>query len=106
MLELTAADELVALENMDVLQQNGFEVAVKEDQPAEWRLELVAQPVSKNTEFDTQGGVLLRPFVAILNLTFGRSGGDPALAERSTSGYACTLVEDTCNVCLHVARAR
>jgi DNA mismatch repair protein PMS2 len=54
-LELTAADELVALENMGVLQQNGFEVAVEEDQPAGRRLKLVAQPVSKNTEFDTQG---------------------------------------------------
>ncbi|KAH9000126.1 hypothetical protein EDB92DRAFT_1829472 [Lactarius akahatsu] len=53
-LELTAADELVALENMSVLQQNGFEVAVEEDQPAGRRLSLVAQPVSKNTEFDTQ----------------------------------------------------
>ncbi|KAH9066502.1 hypothetical protein EDB87DRAFT_1586471 [Lactarius vividus] len=53
-LELTAADELVALENMGVLQQNGFEVAVEEDQPAGRRLSLVAQPVSKNTEFDTQ----------------------------------------------------
>lgn len=55
MLELTAADELVALENMSVLQQNGFEVAVEEDQPAGRRLRLVAQPVSKNTEFDSQG---------------------------------------------------
>ncbi|KAI9440372.1 hypothetical protein H4582DRAFT_1936437 [Lactarius indigo] len=53
-LELTAADELVALENMSVLQHNGFEVAVDEDQPAGRRLSLVAQPVSKNTEFDTQ----------------------------------------------------
>ena len=32
-LEPTAADELVALENMGVLQQHGFEVAVKEDRP-------------------------------------------------------------------------
>ena len=55
MLELTAADELVALENMSVLQQNGFEVAIEEDQPAGRRLRLVAQPVSKNTEFDIQG---------------------------------------------------
>ncbi|KAI0298216.1 hypothetical protein BC826DRAFT_998583 [Russula brevipes] len=53
-LELTAADELVALENMGVLQQNGFEVALEEDQPAGRRLKLVAQPVSKNTEFGVQ----------------------------------------------------
>ena len=54
-LELTAADELVALENMVVLQQNGFEVGLEMDQPAGRRLKLVAQPVSKNTEFDVQG---------------------------------------------------
>lgn len=55
MLELTAADELVALENMEVLQQNGFEVGMEVDQPAGRRLRLLAQPVSKNTEFDVQG---------------------------------------------------
>jgi hypothetical protein len=54
-LELTAADELVALENMMVLQQNGFEVELEMDQPAGRRLRLLAQPVSKNTEFDVQG---------------------------------------------------
>lgn len=53
-LELTAADELVALENMSVLQQNGFEVAIEEEQSVGRRLRLVAQPVSKNTEFDIQ----------------------------------------------------
>ncbi len=54
-LELTAAEELVALENMTVLQQNGFEVGLEGDQPAGRRLRLLAQPVSKNTEFDVQG---------------------------------------------------
>jgi hypothetical protein len=54
-LELTAADELVALESMTVLQQNGFEVGLEVDQPAGRRLRLLAQPVSKNTEFDVQG---------------------------------------------------
>ncbi len=54
-LELTAADELVAFENISVLQQNGFEVAIEGDQPAGQRLKLVAQPVSKQTEFDIQG---------------------------------------------------
>ena len=55
MLELTAADELVVLENVSVLQQNGFEVTIEEDQPVGRRLRLVVQPVSKNTEFDIQG---------------------------------------------------
>jgi DNA mismatch repair protein PMS2 len=59
-LELTAADELVAFENISVLQQNGFEVAIEGDQPAGRRLKLVAQPVSKQTEFDIQGKASLR----------------------------------------------
>jgi len=54
-LELTAADEIVALENLAVLQQNGFEVELEVDQAAGRRLRLLAQPVSKNTEFDVQG---------------------------------------------------
>jgi hypothetical protein len=40
---------------MEVLQQNGFEVGFEVDQPAGRRLRLLAQPVSKNTEFDVQG---------------------------------------------------
>ncbi|KAJ3558446.1 hypothetical protein NM688_g920 [Phlebia brevispora] len=55
-LELSAADELVALGNLDVLQQNGFEVNVASESASEMprvhRLSLVAQPVSKNTVFD------------------------------------------------------
>ncbi|KAG6329255.1 hypothetical protein ID866_9835 [Astraeus odoratus] len=80
-LHLTAADELLALENLDVLRQNGFEVSeldgvanggsidddaiagggdVPDNEDAEEstlgaRLHLVAQPVSKDTVFDMKG---------------------------------------------------
>lgn len=54
-LELTAADELVALENVDVLRQNGFELAVCEDRPPGQRVQLDARPISKSTVFDTKG---------------------------------------------------
>ncbi|KAF4588297.1 hypothetical protein EYR38_010264 [Pleurotus pulmonarius] len=60
-LELTAADELVALENIDVLRSNGFDVVAAQDDegnasdssssPTRRRLQLVAQPVSKDTVF-------------------------------------------------------
>ncbi|KAF8151453.1 MutL C terminal dimerization domain-containing protein [Crassisporium funariophilum] len=53
-LELTAADELLAVENIEVLRQNGFEIDVDElgavGQGS--RLKLAAQPVSKSTVFD------------------------------------------------------
>ncbi|TEB26395.1 hypothetical protein FA13DRAFT_1635946 [Coprinellus micaceus] len=49
-LELTAADELVASENLQVLKDNGFEVHVAPDNDTcGARLQLTAQPVSKNT---------------------------------------------------------
>jgi DNA mismatch repair protein PMS2 len=56
-LELTAADELIAVDNLDVLRQNGFEVEVDEEGSEENRprLRLLAQPVSKSTVFDMKG---------------------------------------------------
>jgi DNA mismatch repair protein PMS2 len=79
-LELTAADELVALENMGVLQQNGFEVALEEDQPAGRRLKLIAQPVNKNTEFDVQGKILYAQY-RYTGLTCGGGHGNVDLEE-------------------------
>ena len=74
-LELTAADELLAIENVDVLRKNGFEVQIEgeknnsvlreveglegeeegEHEMVGGRLKLVAQPVSKSTVFDMKG---------------------------------------------------
>ncbi|PVG03723.1 DNA mismatch repair protein MutL [Serendipita vermifera] len=61
-LDLSASDRLVALENLEVLQNNGFEVALEKDEDAmeeddnegsvQGRLMLVSQPVSKSTVFD------------------------------------------------------
>ncbi|KXN83171.1 Mismatch repair endonuclease PMS2 [Leucoagaricus sp. SymC.cos] len=51
-LELTASDELVATENIDVLRKNGFEIDVDEVAQSGTRLQLTAQPVSKSTVFD------------------------------------------------------
>ncbi|KAK2459357.1 hypothetical protein APHAL10511_008626 [Amanita phalloides] len=53
-LELTAADELVAIENIHAVQQNGFELEVDETAPAGQgsKLKVTAFPVSKSTEFD------------------------------------------------------
>ncbi|GMK58831.1 hypothetical protein CspeluHIS016_0602730 [Cutaneotrichosporon spelunceum] len=53
-MELTAADELVAMENLDALKANGFEVAINEDAPPGRgeRVSLRAMPISKETTFD------------------------------------------------------
>ena len=60
-LKLTTADEVLAVENMDVLSINGFELEQIEEHDAGdedktgsiTRLHLVAQP--KNTTFDMKG---------------------------------------------------
>jgi DNA mismatch repair protein PMS2 len=54
---LTAGDEIVAVENIDILRSNGFEVEIDEDQiPGRGeRIKLSAMPVSKETTFDFKG---------------------------------------------------
>ncbi|KAJ7687128.1 hypothetical protein B0H17DRAFT_1136449 [Mycena rosella] len=51
LLELTASDELLALENIEVLRQSGFEIDLQTDA----RLSLTAQLVSKDTVFEMKG---------------------------------------------------
>lgn len=53
-LHLTAGDEIVAMENIDILNANGFDVHVDESKPAGKgeRISLLAMPVSKETVFD------------------------------------------------------
>lgn len=56
-LELTAGDEIVAIENLDILNSNGFKVKIDEDKaPGRGeRISLTAMPVSKETTFDFKG---------------------------------------------------
>lgn len=60
---------MLAVENMDVLKQNGFELEQVEEREGlgdedeegsgvRMRLQLVAQPMSKDTVFDFKGNVL------------------------------------------------
>ncbi|KAG8215650.1 hypothetical protein J3R82DRAFT_7521 [Butyriboletus roseoflavus] len=68
-LQFTAADEMLALENIDVLKLNGFELERAEEREifgdereegsegARMRLQLIAQPMSKDTVFDMKGNV-------------------------------------------------
>ena len=62
-LHLTAGDEIIAMENIDILNANGFDVHVDENKPAGKgeRISLLSMPVSKETVFDFKGGRSLRP---------------------------------------------
>lgn len=58
-LELTASDEYVAIDNIEILRTNGFDISVEPDdedgQRGGERVKLVAQPVSKDVVFDMKG---------------------------------------------------
>lgn len=53
-LQLTSGDEIVAMENLEILRSNGFEVDIYDDKaPGRGeKINLVAMPVSKDTTFD------------------------------------------------------
>ncbi|KAI5121002.1 hypothetical protein M0805_000463 [Coniferiporia weirii] len=94
-LELTAADELIAIENIDILKSNGFEISVDEDaEPSRGRVKLVAQPVSGSTNFD------MKDLEELLHLMQDRSPGqkmeechDRHGAEQSTDDHGGTTYE-------------
>ena len=86
-MEQSAADSLLAVENIDVLRRNGFEIEVDEDAtPGEaHRLCLVAQPTSKSTVFDMKGQDMLDSDIALLTCTF-RSGRIASFDARPAGG--------------------
>ncbi|XP_066544977.1 mismatch repair endonuclease PMS2 [Amia ocellicauda] len=50
-LNLTAVNETVLIENLEIFQKNGFEFLIDEDAPAMERVKLVSLPTSKNWAF-------------------------------------------------------
>ncbi|KAK9762097.1 ATP-binding mismatch repair protein [Basidiobolus ranarum] len=53
-MELTAADELVAIEYSHILKENGFEIEYDPDKPPTKRIKLLTVPYSKKLEFGIQ----------------------------------------------------
>ncbi|KAJ6632243.1 hypothetical protein B0H10DRAFT_1976681 [Mycena sp. CBHHK59/15] len=85
-LELTAGDELLALENLDVLRQNGFEIDSHSDDDTTVahgrRLLLTAQPVSKSTVFDT------KDLEELIHLMRDRSSGQMVRCSKARAMFA------------------
>jgi DNA mismatch repair protein PMS2 len=65
-LELAAADELLALDRLEILKQNGFELEADEERSVGQKLLVTAQPVSKTTDFDMKD---LEELVSLLHGT-------------------------------------
>ncbi|KAL1748229.1 histidine kinase-like ATPase [Schizophyllum fasciatum] len=83
-LELTAADELIALDHLDVLRQNGFEVEVGDlgHETDGARSRLVAQPVSKSTTFD------MRDLEELIHLLQDAPSGTPVRCSKARAMFA------------------
>ncbi|TFK38593.1 hypothetical protein BDQ12DRAFT_651711 [Crucibulum laeve] len=83
-LELTASDELLAIENIEVLHQNGFELEVDEDGCSGQgsRLKLTAQPTSKSTVFD------MKDLEEIIHLMRNRPTGQMVRCSKARSMFA------------------
>jgi DNA mismatch repair protein PMS2 len=62
-LDLTAAEELIAIENLNILQANGFELDVDYDASPTNKLKLLAQPMSKDIIFGVKGKISLWIFL-------------------------------------------
>ncbi|KAF8881692.1 MutL C terminal dimerization domain-containing protein [Gymnopilus junonius] len=83
-LELTASDEMTAVENIEVLRQNGFEVEIEEEDSDGHgsRLKLTAQPVSKSTVFD------MKDLEEIIHLLRDRPSGQMVRCSKARSMFA------------------
>ncbi|CAG8546354.1 12442_t:CDS:2, partial [Dentiscutata heterogama] len=53
-LELTAAQELVAIDNIDILKANGFDIEVDLEAQTSKKLKLISQPMSKDIIFGVE----------------------------------------------------
>lgn len=75
----------MALDNLDVLRQNGFEVEVADESVSDLRrhrLSLVAQPVSKSTAFD------LRDLEEIIHLLQDQPQGQMVRCSKARAMFA------------------
>ncbi|TFK72296.1 DNA mismatch repair protein MutL [Pluteus cervinus] len=93
-LELTAADELTAVDNIDILRQNGFEVEVETLQSGEaddeqmecedlqGKLKLLALPVSKSTTFD------MKDLEELIHLMRDRPSGQMVRCSKARAMFA------------------
>ncbi|RMX65441.1 hypothetical protein KXD40_007817 [Peronospora effusa] len=54
MLELTAGEEMIILDHLDVFAKNGFTFFVDKDAPATKKLKLLSLPFTKHTQFGTE----------------------------------------------------
>ncbi|GAA5987368.1 hypothetical protein JCM10908_001929 [Rhodotorula pacifica] len=85
-LSLPSADEITAMEHIDILRLNGFDVDVDESAGVGERVKLTAQPVSKDTVFDIAD---LEELVELIANSGGAEVVRPTKARRMFASRAC-----------------
>ncbi|GAA5881569.1 hypothetical protein JCM3774_005352 [Rhodotorula dairenensis] len=85
-LNLPSADEITAMEHVDVLRLNGFDVQIDEDAGVGERVKLTAQPVSRDTVFDVGD---LEELVELIATSGGSEVARPTKARRMFASRAC-----------------
>lgn len=84
-LRLSAADELMAIDNMDILNRNGFDIVVDDSEdrePSKTRLSMVGQPVSKSVTFN------MKDLEEILSLMHDRPTGQMVRCSKVRAMFA------------------
>lgn len=84
-LRLTAADELMAIDNMDILNRNGFDIVIDDSEDRDHsksRLSLVGQPVSKSVTFN------MKDLEEILSLMHDRPTGQMVRCSKVRAMFA------------------
>ncbi|GAA6062068.1 hypothetical protein JCM10212_003566 [Sporobolomyces blumeae] len=85
-LNLPSHDEITAIEHLDLLRLNGYDVVIDEDADVGERVKLLAQPVSNKTVFD------IADFEELIDLISNRSGTEvvrPSKTRRMFASRAC-----------------
>ncbi|KWU43745.1 hypothetical protein RHOSPDRAFT_13742, partial [Rhodotorula sp. JG-1b] len=85
-LNLPSADEITAMEHLDMLRLNGFDVEVDENAGVGERVKLTAQPVSRDTVFDVGD---LEELVEMIATSGGTEVVRPTKARRMFASRAC-----------------
>ncbi|KAF6007796.1 hypothetical protein HII13_004467 [Brettanomyces bruxellensis] len=81
-LELNAVDEMIVSNNVDLFEKNGFKIRVKDDESTGRKIELLALPFSKNTQFN------LMDFYELINMVREDEGNSSLRPTKVRSMFA------------------
>ncbi|KAL1918986.1 uncharacterized protein VTP21DRAFT_2367 [Calcarisporiella thermophila] len=85
-LELTAEQELIAMDNLDILRKNGFEIIIDDDAPPTRKLQLLSVPVNKSMTFGVED---LEELIWLLNEHPSRHMVRPSKLRAAFASRAC-----------------